>query len=85
MQSIETTPILKSDRTTTTTSTSSRSMQSFLIPISKGRKAEINFEALPIGRKDIDSIKAWLTLFTSSLTETDDETSENIKLLGEKD
>ncbi|MBF0506098.1 MAG: hypothetical protein HQL09_04620 [Nitrospirae bacterium] len=42
------------------------------IPLSKGKTAVIAFEALPIGKKDIDAIKKWLELFSDSLTETED-------------
>lgn len=45
--------------------------QSFPIPLSKGKKAAINFESLPVEMKDIEVIKSWLELFADSLTESE--------------
>jgi hypothetical protein len=43
----------------------------FPIPLSKRNQATIAFENLPVEKKDIDSIKKWLELFTDSLTENE--------------
>jgi len=45
--------------------------QSFPIPLSRGKKAVIMFEALPVEKRDIEAIKKWLELFLDSLTETE--------------
>ncbi|MEE8329983.1 MAG: hypothetical protein V3R54_08650 [Thermodesulfovibrionia bacterium] len=50
-------------------SVSPTGFQSFHIPLSKGRKAAIAFETLPIDKQDIENIKKWLDLFTGTLTE----------------
>lgn len=44
----------------------------FPIPLSKRKQAAIAFESLPVEKKDIAAIKAWLELFSDSLTETEE-------------
>lgn len=41
----------------------------FPVPLSKGKMAIINFDSLPVEKKDIEIIKKWLDLFSDSLTE----------------
>lgn len=45
--------------------------QSFPVPLSKGRKAAITFESLPIEKEDVENIKKWLDLFSGTLTEAE--------------
>lgn len=44
-------------------------VHNFLIPLSKGKKAAITFEALPVTEKDIEMIRKWLDLFADALIE----------------
>jgi hypothetical protein len=44
----------------------------FPIPLSKRKQAAIAFESLPVEKKDIAAIKAWLELFSDSLTEEEE-------------
>ncbi len=47
-----------------------KGIETFPIPLSKGRKAAIVFEGLPVDSKDIEAIKKWLEFFSDNLTET---------------
>jgi hypothetical protein len=54
-------------------------LKTFAIPLSKMKNAVISFEAMPLEKKDITNIKAWLDLFESSLTGIESESKEETK------